>query len=297
MRNKYFFLIFLVNLSFLPFLNAEEMLKREILIVDLKMTPEVLVMGTEFFRNLDIESVKEIGSLTGKLIEGLDKELPFMDIERMQNGEKNNEKSKPLVVLIKRGKIHGADYIAFGNIDLIELKKKKYEFEELGQRDAFYGRYTVTLRIIDVNNEKVIYADKISQTEIECINEDNISGEIAFIKKLKDNILNQLIVRITETISPLRVLKAMDGYAYLENRQSTQLKRGMKVGVYIPSRPSTDKNTGEIIGDMEYLIAELKVIEVSPKEIRAQIIKYSRPIETGMIYRTIIEPENKSCSR
>ncbi len=311
MVNKKFFLIFLITIGYLSSLQGTEIGKKEILIVDFGMNARGLHIGSEFSKILNSE--KHSSLLTESLMNELAKDPYFKKVEQLKIENLRSEgDSKPLIAeLLKNEKAKESEYLVVIEIEQIELSKKKdkrikpttndetadgevEEFEELK------GRYVVNLKIVDVNTAKVIYADKVSQMEVECINEDEKMTMESFFKNLEKNLLKQLKTRIFETIRPIKVARVYQGYAYLERGgidMDASLKVGMKMGVFIPSRPSVDVKTGEIIGDMEYMIGELQIIEVLPKSLKVRIMKYSRPVEVGFICRRIFETENKKCSK
>lgn len=296
MRYKYFLLVFLINLSLLGVIEAQ-VAKKDVIIVDIRMKPEALVMGTEFFKSLDVNTVKGISLSNDNLIQALKGFLPTFDIKSSPETPENNRSCKTLVsdLINNNEKIQQADYLICSDVNRIELQQKKHSFNSSDSpSNAFYGQYIISLRIVNLNTKKIVYADKISQTEIECIDQEN-KNQVSFIQNLKENILNQLAIRISETIQPIKIVRIADGYAYLEYKEPMNLQKGMKLGVYIPTRPSIDSKTGEITGDTEHLIGELKIIDIVSKNIRAQILKYSRPLEAGMYSRIILETENVNC--
>lgn len=246
---------------------------------------------------------------TEDLVNALAEDPYFKSVEQLkiENWERASS-VKPLISeLIKNEKVQKSNYLIIIETESINLSRKGYKKtkittdqeatnEQAEESEELNGKYVINLRIVEVNTGKVIYADKISQTKIEC-NEANEKVTMEqFFKKLEEDVLTELKTRILETFMPIRVARVYQQYAYLDRGVDTGLKLGMKLCVFIPSRPIVDSRTGEIIGDMEYCIGELKVIEVLPKNIRAQIVKYSRPIEVGFTCRTIFEPEDKKCS-
>lgn len=288
MQNKYCSLVlcsFLLTLAFVPFLKAEGAVRKKV-VVDFGVKHNALQVGAEFSVVTGTEKASNL--LMAELIAALAKDSSLDVVEAVH--------SENLQSGVEKGKILGADYLVVGTIELMDVKKKKHELKTSGEVvDEFSGHLVVNLRIVDVHTAQVIYADEVSQREIECINEHSKTTPSLFVDKLKETMIKQLATRISETIWPIKIAKLYGGYAYLDRGQGGNLQRGMKIGVFIPTRPITDPNTGEVVSNTEYLVGELKVTEILPKVTKAQIIKYTMPIEPGFICRTIIKSDNKNC--
>lgn len=291
MKNKYFLVVLIVVLGFGEVLSAEEVIKKKVAVVDFGVNPKALSIGAEFS---EVLSDKEKGILTADLLAGLAKDSSLEVLEKI-----DSKTSRPVIAnFLEKGKLLGADYLVFGNIDLLELQNKKQAITVSDAVfDEFSGRFVVNLRIVDVHTGEVIYADKVTQSEIECLYEGSEATPLSFINTFVGTVVQQLVTRIRETIWPIKISKIYQGYAYLDRGQNSNLQRGTRMGVFIPMRPIRDSQTGEIMSDTEHLIGELKVTEVFSKTTKAQIIKHGMPIESGFICRMLISSENKRCQK
>lgn len=301
MKSKYFLLL-LVVLSCWAKINAQELPRKKIAIIDFGVNPQALSIGAEFSESI-LKKEKEM--LTVALSEELTKSSLLEVLELDKNMEKGGSSSKPLIAnFLEKGKLAGTDYLIFTNIEHIELGKKKQgkeikavEEEVKEEVEEFRGRFVVNLRIVEVQTGQVIYADKMTQKAIECFNENSEGTALGFINSLEEATVRQLVVRIIETIRPIRISKIYQGYAYLDGGQDINLKRGTKMGVFISMRPIRDPQSDEIISDTEHMIGELKITEVFPKVAKAQIIKYGMPLELGYNCRTLLSSENNKCQK
>lgn len=293
MKNKYFSLIAFLGLSLT--LNAAEQ-KKTIAVLDFEVNSNALAIESGF----SSEAEKESSLLTSELIAALTKDSSFNVLERSYFKTLDEERRASgfsISNLSGKAKLLGIDYLIMGNIERFEAQKKRHHFTPSNiEIDEFLGHLAVNLRIIDTNASKVIYADKITEFDAECINEYSSNSPLLFMNTLKEFAVKQLMTRITETISPIQVTSIYGGYVYLNRGEDSSLKRGMKLQVFIPNDRSIDPDTGEVTGSTEYMVGELKVTKILPKVTKAQIIRYSMPIEVGAYCRTASnKSENKAC--
>lgn len=155
----------------------------------------------------------------------------------------------------------GADYIIMSNIEGIEPQK-----------------LIINLRMLDAKTRKPIYAKKLTVGDRDAVSDN-----------LNDMAICEIATIISETVDPIKIESIQGAYAFLNRGESSSLRPGMRLNVYVPNTSTIDPTTGEVLRDSEYAIAELKVTEVLPKLTKAQILHYSASIEVGALSRTLSE--------
>lgn len=159
---------------------------------------------------------------------------------------------------VLKEKTDNANYILTGNSQLIEAQT-----------------LIINLRILEAKTSHLVYAKKLT-----------ITGPQDTLSKLA---ICQITTILSETINPIKIDSIQGAYAFLNRGEGSNLHPGMKLQVFIPNASAVDLTTGEVLKDSEYPIAELKITEILPKLTKAQILRYSAPIEPGTLCRTIPE--------
>lgn len=284
-------MIILTAVSFALCLSPAHAKKKTVAVLDFKVNSNALIIGPKLSDYTTRE--KETNLLTADLITALVKDPTFDVVERSQLDALQKEgqlRTSSVFDLSGKGKAVGADYIVMGNIELIEAQKTRKQFKSSGiEMKAFVARYIVNLRIVDVRTAKIIYADKVTQESTMRYTNESQFSPLKFMNEAKERTVYQLVNVISESISPMKIAKVDGAYAYINRGEGSRLKRGMELRVYLPNSTVTDPDTGEEIGHSEYKIADLRVVEVFPKMTKAQIVRYTMPIEPGAICRVSFE--------
>ena len=295
MKVKYLLLLIVSFLGVVSIAYPANIQKKKVAVLEFRSNSIDLIMGPGFssFK----WTPRETSALTADLIYALanDPNFEVMDRERLKAIEKEQARTKRSLLSLKEiGQVSGADYLIYGDIELVEANKRQYNFPSSGiKTEEFFGRFVINLRVVEVSSSKVIFAKKVSETAAETINKDTGASPLSFMNKLKEKAVRLLVSKISESISPIKVAAVKDGYAYLNRGEGSSLQPGMKMSVFLPCRAILDPDTGEALGNTEYLAGELKITEILPKLTKAQISYYSMPIEPGAVCRVAIQTHDE----
>lgn len=196
-------------------------------------------------------------------MEAIVKELEFGD-----SGEILPEKA------IKMGQLLRAEYLIMGKVEVIEASQKKARvLYSKSKKTTFQGHMAVNMKIVDTRNGKITAAKKVN---LQDVHNESVHGHttlVTFIDMLKEKTVQQLVGGIIDMISPTKIIKVVDNKVFLTSGLEGIVKVDTLMDVYNVGDELIDPDTRESLGQEEILIGLVKITEIQPKYIMAQIIE------------------------
>lgn len=191
------------------------------------------------------------------------KELEFGD-----SGEVLPEKA------IKIGQLLRAEYLVMGKVEVIEASQKKARvLYSKSKKTTFQGHMAVNMEIVDTRNGKITAAKKVN---LQDVHNESVHGHttlVTFIDMLKEKTVQQLVGGIIDGIFPTRVIKVEDNKVFLTSGLEDMIKVDTIMNVYTVGDELVDPDTQESLGMEEIQAGRIKITEIRPKYIVAQIIE------------------------
>lgn len=175
---------------------------------------------------------------------------------------------------IKMGQLLLADYLVLGKVEVIEASQKKARIlYSKSKKTTFQGHMVVNMEIVDTRNGKIAAAKKVSLQDVHNESAHGHTTLVTFIDTLKEKTVQQLVDSIVDGIIPTRVIKVSDNKVFLTTGLEDMIKVDTIMNVYNVGDELIDPDTQESLGMEEIQAGCIKIIEIRPKYIVAQIIE------------------------
>lgn len=223
---------------------------------------------------------KETNLFTAELITALVNTNKFNVIERdrMNTITKELKFGDPGEVLpgnaIKIGQLLRAEYFAMGKVEVIEVSQKKAKvLYSKSKKATFYGNMVVNMEIVDTRTGKIVAAKKVNLQDVHSESAHGHTTLATFIDRLKEKTVQQLVGGILDVISPTKIIKVVDNKVFLTSGLEGIVKVDTIMNVYNVGNELIDPDTREALGVEEIQVGRIKITEIQPKYIMAQIIE------------------------
>lgn len=223
---------------------------------------------------------KETNLFTAELITALVNTNKFTVVERdrlptlVKEHAFDSSKEIPSEKIIKMGQILRAEYFVTGKIEVFEVSQKKAKtLYSKSKKPTFQGRMVVNMEIIDTRNGKIVAAKKVNTREVYREPAHGHTTLLAFIDMLKEKTVQQLVGGIIDGIFPTRIVKVSDNKVFLTNGLEGRVNVSDIMNVYNAGDELIDPDTLESLGMEEIQVGRIKITEIQPKYIIAQIIE------------------------
>lgn len=175
---------------------------------------------------------------------------------------------------IKMGQLLLAEYLVLGKVEVIEASQKKARIlYSKSKKTTFQGHMVVNMEIVDTRNGKIAAAKKINLQDVHNESAHGHTTLVTFIDTLKEKTVQQLVAGIIDGIFPTRVIKVADNKVFLTTGLEDMIKVDTIMNVYNVGDELIDPDTQESLGMEEIQAGCIKIIEIRPKYIVAQIIE------------------------
>ncbi len=223
---------------------------------------------------------KETNMFTAELVTALVNTNKFNVVERDRtdavvkelalgdSGEALPEKA------IKMGQLLRAEYLVLGKVEVIEASQKKARIlYSKSKKTTFQGHMVVNMEIVDTRNGKIAAAKKVNLQDVHNESAHGHTTLVTFIDTLKEKTVQQLVNGIIDGIFPTRIIKVADNKVFLTTGLEDMIKVDTIMNVYNVGDELIDPDTQESLGMEEIQAGCIKIIEIRPKYIVAQIIE------------------------
>lgn len=217
---------------------------------------------------------KETNLFTAECITALVNTNKFTVVERdrlnaiLKEQEFGQSDELPPDTVKKMGQLLRSDYCVMGRVDIIEASQKRTK----SKKNTFQGHMVVYMEIVDTQTGKIVVAKKVN---VQDVYRESVHGPttlLTFIDTLKEKTVHQLVGGIIEGIFPTKIVKVMDNKVFLTKGLEGMVKVNTVMNVYNTGDELIDPDTRESLGMEEIQIGRIKVTEIQPHYIVAQII-------------------------
>lgn len=242
-------------------------------------------------------SQKDTDFLTSEVVNELVHNPNFKVVERDNSRLKNLEEEKKFGMMTSGdmsaiGRELGANYLVYGDIELVEVDEKDLKFESSDMKvTEFQGRMIVNMRVVDVGSSQIVLSEKVNYQAVKRMNPYQMMTPLAFLNELKERTVKGLVARVSETINPVKIASVSMHEVYINHGEGSGMRMGTILEVYAEGAKIVNPDTGEVLGVQEKNIGIIKVTRVMPKFSSAVIMNASEPIKVGAICR-VQEPIN-----
>ncbi len=202
--------------------------------------------------------------------------------------------------LVRRGRLQGAKYSAFGTITRFETNRRQRGFSVVGGQESVEMKITMFLRMVDNETGTTVVGDEVTSS---IFTESSQAGFLGFgtasenqgaIGELMDNLAQNVIGKIVTTLWPIRVMQVNPAQRrVMISAGEAVVSQGDRLVVYQICDPVVDPYTGETVGHSETEIGTIEVIETQARFSVARIVKpvnNVEQVEVGFMCRPVIAP-------
>ncbi|OIO60656.1 MAG: hypothetical protein COZ46_01355 [Verrucomicrobia bacterium CG_4_10_14_3_um_filter_43_23] len=262
---------------------------KTVAVIPFKSTDVTISMSKQF-TNMKW-SQKDTEYLTSEVITALVNNPNFKVVERQGSRLKALEEEKKFSSMTAGGmsafgKEIGAQYLVYGDIELVEAEERPMRFESSNVTvTELTGRMIVSMRIVDVATSEIVLSKKVNQEALERVTQYSRTTPLSFMNLLKEWTVKRLVNEISNTISPIKIASIDKQQVYLNQGEGSVFKIGSVLDVFETGEKIVNPDTGEFLGTQERQIGAVRVSRIMPKFAVADLVSSAAPFAVGYVCR------------
>ena len=189
-------------------------------------------------------------------------------------------------------KLAGCKYLVVVEVDTFQDVRRRLRLEargtELEKRIIQFGAvaklYDTTSGALLESYNDVVEIDAIEGTQLREEGEGTMLART--VRDAAGVFAQRAASRVSDAVFPAKIIAARNGYFTINRGDGTDVRVGDRFTVYaVDEQPLIDPDTGEVLGQNEFPLGEVRVIRVEPKFCQAVAVGDDLGIDTGMVVR------------
>lgn len=229
--------------------------------------------------------------LHDRLVQHLTQSRRFAILDRDANQTYDREMAllmsdAPLTERVRIGHVLGADYAVIGRMRSVEATRTEQHIAITGEtvvRTAARG--TLDFQVLEIATRQVRWAGSVSVSN---------SGNLGAVL---DEMATRLGREITQTIYPMRVLRAVNPQEIILNQGGVTVTVGQRFLAMLLGEELKDPYTGESLGQVEREIGVVEVHRVDPRVSYARLASGTMPSPGAEVVLRLTGPALVSAPR
>ena len=199
--------------------------------------------------------------------------------------------------LIQRGELTTAKYSAFGTITRFETDRTQKGLSVVGGSETVIMEMTLDLRVVDNTVGTIVCSDQVTgkistgTSQAGFMGFGSASENQGAIGELLDNLAQNVVAKIVTTLYPIKIISVnVDEKVVMISAGEALVSVGNRLAVYAQGAQVVDPDSGEVLGNEESTVGEVRVIETQARFSKCEIViplQRVQDIQVGQVCRPL----------